>query len=267
MDLSNRTLIVFAAVTGMLVILAVTLTLMDPPQAPQVDASPNVSIIPVVSRTGGSEVSPSGPLTVRRSGGRAGTASLLCDTFRSQRPFEGGVARFPDVPLGDCAIVLDGTDRAYEPVFPGDNLRCQPDGIATECTGGLAASRAARVTITSDLEGTIALDGDELGAIPVFGAPVKIGRRELRLMFPSGESTTWSLLVQPDQNIRVHFPDPFAVGDFLGEPDEELTPAPAPPAVPAPPAPAPEPVRAPERTVEAPPSDAPTGGGLIPVSP
>ncbi len=283
MDLPNRTLVLFAILTAALVALAVIVTfgVGQPPVEVQT-GPPSVAIIPTVVRTGGTAVDPRGPLSVRRSSGRASTATLACDTFKSQRPFENGVAVFPSVPLGECSITLDGTEHEYEPVFPGDQLSCGPDGFTTECTGGLAASRAARVTVTSDLEGVVEVDGDQLGAIPVFGAPMKIGRREVRVIFPSGEATSWSLVVLPDQNIRVHFPDPYEDA-MMGIPVAPVTnpsygstrpgPDPAPtgdvePSQAAADAdtslPVPDQSRVPARSDEAPP---PTGGLLAPGSP
>jgi hypothetical protein len=206
-DLSNRTLALFGTFTAVLAVLAIVVTLrVDVSSAPSDAADQGVSVRPVVTRTGGTDVEPKGPLVVRLGSGRSSTARLTCELFRSQRPFERGAVTFPTVPLGECSILLEGTTTSYSPVFPGDTLTCGIAGDATECTGGLAASRAARVEVTSDRAGMAYIDDVAVGPVPV-SHEVKIGRRALKVAFDDGTYASWSLVVLPDQAITVHFPE------------------------------------------------------------
>jgi len=213
-DLSNRTLVVFGLFTAVLVALAALVTFGTQPSASvSLASTAPAAIIPTVTRTGGSTPEARGPVVVRRAAGRTANATLTCGTFRTQRAFDAGVAGFPRVPGGECSVLVDGTSEPYEPVFAGDRLSCRAEGVRTSCTGGMAANHAARLTVTSDSDGTVELDGQRLGEIPLFGASARVGLRQLRVVFPSGRSASWALVVMPDQNIRVHFPAPGSPTD------------------------------------------------------
>ena len=207
MQLSNRALLLFALFAAILAGTALWLEYgARPPVALAIDAPPP-PLIPTVRREGGREVAPSGPLRVRLEGGRASSATLSCDgVFRSQRPFERGAVAFPTIPLGQCSVMLQGTDVPYEPVYPGDQLACRNQDGITACSGGLAVSYAARVSIGSETAGEVYVDGEDAGRLPVSDHPVRVGKRLVVARFDDGTTASWTLVVSPDETIHMHFP-------------------------------------------------------------
>ena len=168
---------------------------------------PPAPIIPIVTRSGGRIVAPTGPLRISIRRGRVATATLSCGSmFRSQRSVQNGGIVFPTIPLGQCSVLLEGADIAYEPIFPGDRLSCWEDRGTTHCTGGIAASYAARVTVTADAPGALYIDGEFLGALPVENSPVRVGRRLVVVDFQHGPIANWTLTVSPDEQIEMRFP-------------------------------------------------------------
>ena len=208
MQLSNRTLALFALFTAMLAGTALWLEYGSrPPVAQTTEAAPPRPLLPDVSREGGREVAPAGPLRVRLRSGRSASATLSCDgVFRSQRPFERGSVAFPTIPLGQCHLRLQGADIPYEPVFPGDRLSCWNEDTTTQCRGGLAATYTARVSIDGAEPGTVFVDGEDLGPLPVEGHSVRVGKRLIIVQFEDGTMATWTLTVSPDETITMHFP-------------------------------------------------------------
>jgi len=135
------------------------------------------------------------------------TAMLVCDTYKSERSFEpDGQVTFPSVPVGNCGIRLSGTETQFAPVYPGDELDCEPVDAATRCTGAIAVERAGKVHITSDFQGSILVDGEEIGPVPVDEWPLPVGEHHIELVRDDGKSTSWTLRVAADEELWVHFP-------------------------------------------------------------
>lgn len=211
MEITNRSILVLVAVT--VVLLAIALLLALQPTAPPPRASPEAPapkrLIPQVTREGGETIESSGPLTVSlQRGASAETASLLCQMFRSERAFRRGVLQFPTIPLGDCALKLTGSEREYAPVFPGDRLSCRVHEGRTECTGGVAWEKAATVSVSSDLPGTLRLNGQEVGELPAVGLKLNVGGNLIEVALSDGSSHQWDLRVSPRERVQVHFPVP-----------------------------------------------------------
>lgn len=208
MQLTNRTLVLFALFSAALAGVALWLEYGQRTTVAEVtEAPPPAPLIPDVRRSGGRQIELGGPLRVAISRGRAMSAVLDCDgLFRAQRPVRSGGVVFPTIPLGQCSITLDGADIPYEPVFPGDRLSCSVDESTTVCTGGMAASYAASVSIAADEPGTVHIDSVSHGPLPVENAEVRVGRRLVMVEFDSGTSAIWTLTVAPDERIEMHFP-------------------------------------------------------------
>ncbi len=208
MQLSDRTLVLFAVFAAMLAATALWLEFSPRTQVAQTDGvPPPAPLIPAVTRSGGRDVQTSGPLRVGIRRGRVDAATLDCDgLFRAQRPTSGEGVVFPTIPLGQCHITLVGSDVSYEPVFPGDRLSCWIDDHTTLCTGGMAASYAARVSIAGDSPGMVSIDGEDLGTLPVENASVRVGKRLVIVTFDNGATAVWTLTVAPDEEIAMQFP-------------------------------------------------------------
>ncbi len=208
MQLSDRTLVLFAVFAAMLAATALWLEFRPRTTVAETNGGPPPApLIPVVTRSGGRDVGTAGPLRVGIRRGRVDAATLDCDgLFRAQRPTSSGRVVFPTIPLGQCHITLVGSDIPYEPVFPGDRLSCWIDDHTTLCSGGMAASYAARVSVAGDSPGTVSVDGVDLGALPVQNAPVRVGKRLVVVTFDEGATAVWTLTVAPDEEIAMHFP-------------------------------------------------------------
>lgn len=231
-NVSNRDLVVMATAAFVMAACAVLMTVNAVPgRAPAVQATTDtVAVFPEVVRRGGAPIDPQGPLIVRVVGAPPKSVLLTCDMFKAQRAFEGNVAWFSSLPLGDCALALEGS-RPWQPVYPGDDLRCSVKEGATVCTGGLATSRAARLTVESAIPADLFVDDLPLGPLPVRDHSLRVGQRALRLAYPDGRFARYALVVEPDQTIRVTFPVPAGMASHP-------LPASVPKAPPPPPRPA-----------------------------
>ncbi len=264
MQITNRDLALMAASAFVVMAAAVLLTAsrMSRPE-PTAPLSPDlVTVRPEVQRTGGSRLDPRGPLTVRLT--RPGEHVLVtCDLFKAQRSVTGGAATFSTLPVGDCALSVDGA-RPYGPVYPGDVLRCGVGEGVTRCTGGLATSRAATVAITSDAPAELFVDGDAVGPLPV-RTTMRVGQRELRIAYPDGRHARYRLVVEPDQQVKLSFPAPSG---YEPEEAEAAPPAPRTPAIASRPIRASEPAQPIAAQAEAPEPAAPprTGASTEPGS-
>ena len=246
MEISNRSLIILLVVTVVLVVGAAVLTfgaklkaaVEGPPPLP----SAEVDVLPEVHRSGGTHIEAYGPATVTLLPDvDTRSAQIQCAMYRAERPLveERGGARgfaFEAIPFGtssgDCHLLLSNSSIPYGPVFPGDELTCSITDEKTTCTGGLAETKAATVSVKSTLPGVLQIDGDPMGALPLEGLRMKVGVRELAVHLNDGRSMKWALTVQPDEIIKILFPDPGGVVPVQEAP-------PAPPIAPVAPAPAP----------------------------
>lgn len=216
MDISNRSLVLLLILTLMLVGAAAALTVgltystaPPPPDVVATVASDEIRVVPEVIRRGGQKIDPKGPLIVEVAKGTiAPSALLVCDMYKSERPFYQGGMGFETIPFGDCSVKLSGTDHAYSPVYPGDRLICATVDRKTECTGGIAAEKAGVVTIQAAVDGILWVDDEELGPLPLEAQRLKVGRRDLVLKFSDGRYMKWALVVQPEEEIDVYFPWP-----------------------------------------------------------
>lgn len=216
MNISNRNIVVLAIVTLMLVIGAIALSLAPEPAAqPQAQAPRQLDFHfrPEVVRRGGRKVETEGPLVVRveRSGDYE-SAMLVCDLYKSERPFDSGRVVFPTIPFGECSVRLIGTEIPYAPVYPGDTLNCVGIDGQTQCTGGVAARKAAQVSVRSELPGSLELDGDPFGPLPLENLRMKVGERHLAVRLDDGRTLRWKLVVKPEEVIEVYFGSPDAEG-------------------------------------------------------
>jgi hypothetical protein len=236
-DISNRSLAILLAITVLLIVGAGALTMRGtlapllgitqgekPPEKPP-------SLLPLVTRDGGKDLHPEGPLVLTLvKGQQAPTATLACGRqpgkdvrvasdmeargaapYRSERPFYQGKLGWDSVPDGDCSVKLAGTETAYGPVFPGDELECEADQKkATRCTGGLAAAHSGIVAVASALPGSLEVDGDDFGHLPLPSLKLRVGKRALVVHLDDGRTLEWTLGVQPDERISVSFPSPDA---------------------------------------------------------
>jgi hypothetical protein len=219
-NISNRSIVVLAVVTLLLVVGAGILTLMPaapPPQAvSQLSSRPmDFHFKPSVVRRGGRKVETEGPLVVNvERTADYETAMLVCDMYISERPFTEGTVVFPTIPFGECSLRLVGTEVPYAPVYPGDTLACVGIDGQTQCTGGVAARRAAQVSVRSELPGTLELDGDPFGALPLENLRMKVGERHIAVKLDDGRTLRWKLVVKPEEMIDVYFASPdVAVAD------------------------------------------------------
>lgn len=261
MEISNRSLIILLLVTVVLVVGAAVLTfgsklraaVEGPPPLP----SSQVDVLPEVHRSGGTHIEAYGPATVTLGPDvDTRSAQIQCAMYKAERPIveEKSGARgfaFEAIPFGtssgDCFLTLSGATSPYGPVFPGDALTCVITDGKTICTGGLAETKAATVSVKSTLPGVLQIDGDAMGALPLEALRVKVGVRELAVLLNDGRSMKWQLTVQPDEIIKILFPDP---GGLPATPPAPVPPPAAPPIAPpveapAPVAPAPAPVAPP----------------------
>lgn len=209
LQVTNRELIILATAAFVVAACAVLMTVSATPnRTVQVQATTDtLAVMPRVTRTGGALIDPQGPLTVRATGKVPPSVLLTCDMFKAQRMFVGNRAYFSSLPLGDCAVALEGT-RPWQPVYPGDDLRCRIDDDATVCTGGLATSRAGRMSVESAVPAVLWVDQERVGPLPVRDRKVPVGRRALKLEYSDGRFARYSLVVDPDQVVDVVFPVP-----------------------------------------------------------
>lgn len=211
MDISNRALALLAVSAFALSALAVLMTIYAVPVSSELPPPPSdrLQVMPAVTRSGGTPIEAVGPLIVRlQPGQRARTAHLGCDLFKAERRIYDGFVDFPSLPLGDCALTLQGARTGFGPVFPGDRLRCRIEEGATVCEGGLATSRAARVSVTSDVPGELRIDGMTIGPVPRHDLPLTVGRRRISLHYADGRYVEWPLTVRPDERVSLRFPVP-----------------------------------------------------------
>jgi hypothetical protein len=216
LDISNRSLVLLLMITLVLVGFAGVLTAGLSMSASRITADVAVALAPetlvqphVERRGGGQTIDPQGPLLLKLgAGASAGSAMLVCDMYKSERPFVRGELAFPTLPYGDCSVRLSGTTTAYAPVYPGDALVCAGAEDVTQCTGGLAAEHAGTVSVTSALPGALSVDGEPLGRLPQTDLHLKIGRRQLEVTLEDGRTLRWSLIVQPGERVFVNFPSP-----------------------------------------------------------
>jgi len=206
---SNRDLVVMATAAFVVAACAVLMTVNAVPDRVREEHAPTdvVAVVPNVAREGGAPIDPQGPLTVRAIGTPPDSVLLTCDMFKAQRGFEGHLAWFSSLPVGDCALSF-GNARPWSPVYPGDSLACQVRDGSTECTGGLATSRAGRVSVTSATPADLYVDGALVGPLPARDLALRVGTRALRLAYADGRSARYALIIEPDQRIRVTFPSP-----------------------------------------------------------
>jgi hypothetical protein len=215
LDISNRSLILLLVITLVLVGAAAALTVgmslggstIEPPPPVVVQAT----VQPNVVRSGGKKIDVEGPLVVEVDKSLASppaSALLTCDMYKSERPFWEGGMGFPSIPFGNCTVLFSGTSVPYGPVFPGDRLVCSVAETKTVCTGGIAADKAGTLSVSSALPGTLEIDGEDLGALPLSNLKVKVGKRALVVHVTDGRTLSWALNVQPEEQIDVSFPDP-----------------------------------------------------------
>ncbi|MFT6142484.1 MAG: hypothetical protein ACJAZO_000639 [Myxococcota bacterium] len=70
----------------------------------------------------------------------------------------------------------------------------------------MAASYAARVSIDGGAPGTVSIDGNEVGTLPLRDASVRVGKRLVLVTFDDGPTAVWTLTVAPDEEIAMRFP-------------------------------------------------------------
>jgi hypothetical protein len=140
----------------------------------------------------------------------AGTATLTCTLVETKRAIVEGEVFWDQVPAdAACRLALVDT-TAYGPVFRGDRLVCAIEDNATVCTGGLATTGAAHVSVASALPGTLDVDGKDLGRLPLTSIQLEVGKRELVVNLDDGRTLRWTLNIQPNEQIGVAFPSPDA---------------------------------------------------------
>ena len=247
MDISNRSLVLLLVVTLVLVASAGVLTLGASLTSSTDDDADLVAtpvavttVVPRVERSGGKKIDPDGPLLVTTDeAGAVGTALLVCDMYKSERPFVKLQAVFPTIPFGTCNLTMSGTKSSYGPVYPGDELICSAAGGKTACSGGAAAANAATVSFTSVKPGSVDIDEASQGRLPVNDIKVNVGKRDLLLRLDDGRTFKWVLMVQPGETIHIAYPDPdggsgqllqpVAAGQPQAPQPEVVTPPPDPP--------------------------------------
>jgi hypothetical protein len=213
-DVSNRSLLLLLGITVLLVSGAAFLTLrsriqVEEPPAPTGPTS--VKILPDVSRQGGRDLHPTGVLIVTLEEGQsARSATLECPAIKSERPFFEMKLGWDSVPDANCTLRLDGTEAAFGPVYPSDELLCHADANRTVCTGGVASTHMAVMAVTSKLPGTLEVDGDDVGQLPLADISLRPGMRSLVVHLDDGRAMEWTLGVKPDEHVTVNFPSPDA---------------------------------------------------------
>lgn len=218
MEVSNRSLVLLLGVTLALLAGAIVLsidlsTLDDGPLQPGPDV---LQLMPEVRRSGAVVLDHEGPLlvNVRVDDGQPAptTALLQCESYKSERPVDPArsLVWYTSVPIGNCTLRLFESDAPYGPVYPGDELECRSLNGFTDCTGGQALEHAGVLSVTSATGGALALDGVELGPVPVSGIDAPVGRHVVEVTLDDGRVLMWNLIVHPDEEIHMRFPDPDA---------------------------------------------------------
>ncbi len=276
MEISNRSLILLLVVTVALVGGAAVLTfgakLRAAAEGPPPLPSTEVEVIPEVHRSGKTDILAYGPATVTVGPDvDVRSAQIQCAMYKAERPIveEKAGSRgfaFEAIPFGtssgDCFLTLSGATSAYGPVFPGDELTCLITDGKTICTGGQAETKAGTVSVKSTLPGVLQIDGEPFGPLPVEAVRVKVGTRELAVLLDDGRSMKWKLTVQPDETLKILFPNPDGAATPpavpVAPPPVEVPTAPAPPVeAPATPAPPVEAPAAPATPAPVPPAPVP----------
>ena len=215
--LSNRSLAIAAIVTILLTALAFWLWLRDA-RPDRTAASPDegpVEIPPEVYRSGGSTFSPRGPTVVAGEDGLS--VRLDCDGYKMQRTIVNGRATFTDVPSPGCMLTLgDGDPRPFQPIFPGDDVRCALDaeGAVVWCSGSLAEKHAGNIVAWSWGKGQVFINGELAGEVPIENVRLPVGRHTIEFIGEKARSR-WPLTVKADERIEIFFHAPTREGQVL----------------------------------------------------
>lgn len=213
MDLNNRTLMLLAAGTTALALLAYGLTFnlisVPTPEVPILveDISPTIEVtkpskLKLEDETGPVVIKADDPENVT-------TVMLQCGVYKRDLSFEKGQAVFTNVPPGtECTVTMRGTAQGYSPIFAGDTVTCMDLDQDSECIGGVAKDHPALLNLESDVKAEIYIDGDWFGTTPNPQVRVKPGRRTIKLKLPNGPELSWVRIFNPGESVRMHFPKP-----------------------------------------------------------
>ena len=197
--------------TILLVVLAVVATLWTP-VSDLIQGKDVVSVVkttsmqrPEVQRSGGFILNTTGPLAIALPKDRHVAVHLSCGLLKQIVDPQEGVARFDSIPNSNCTIRLDGTDKPYGPVFPGDWVSCEKSDGETVCQGGLAVRHGGKVSVKADYPANLELDGKRMGALPISNLPMSVGTHILLLTDDSGGRAKWSINVAAEETVNLHF--------------------------------------------------------------
>ena len=198
-------------VTVLLVVLAVVATLWTPIsdliEGPQVASVVKAKSMkrPIIKRSGGFVLNTTGPLAIALPKDRHVAVHLSCGLLEQIVEPQEGVARFDSIPNSNCTILLDGTDKPYGPVFPGDWLSCNKNEGETLCEGGLAERHAAKVSIKADYPAKLELDGVPMGSLPFTDLSMSVGTHIILLTDATGGRAKWSVNVAAEERVSLRF--------------------------------------------------------------
>lgn len=243
MQISNKTLLALLVAAVALVSTAVWLTL----RPPKVNTAPKVTpdqlvqqnvlaSPPTVTRQEGSGWVPEGPVTVNAESGLI--AKLDCDGLRKERAVTEGAARFETIPTAGCHLSLleatpdDGTAKPqastpFYPLLPGDEVTCIVEQSAasstTRCNDSLAEAHAATLVVTSGASGTVLIDGQVVGPVPVEGHRLPVGVHTVSFEGERGKKEH-PLTVKADEFVTIEFMMPLRDSPAPAEPPLQTDP-------------------------------------------
>jgi hypothetical protein len=198
-------------VTVLLVVLALVASLWTPVSG-LIEGTNVTSVVksksikrPIVQRSGGFVLNTTGPLAIALPNDRHVAVHLSCALLKQTVDPQEGVARFDSIPNSNCTILLDGTDKPYGPVFPGDWLSCGKKDGETVCKGGLAVRHSGKVSIKADYPAELELDGKRMGPLPFSNLPMSVGKHIILLTDDSGGRAKWSVNVAAEERVSLHF--------------------------------------------------------------
>ena len=151
----------------------------------------------------------SGPVTLKLAPGEKSLwARLTCPFFKSKKPLSNGEASFPEPPP-DCKLEIQGARTGYAAVYPGDRLVCGLDADRrVRCTGGVAQKYAGQLTVETLQPAAVFVDGKPVGKAPTQDMTTTVGPHAVRVQYESGFEQNWTIQVDPNERIRMRFPNP-----------------------------------------------------------
>lgn len=183
---------------------------------------------PELYRHGGTDLNPSGPVTVYAKEGLV--ASMNCDGLKLQRTIREGRATFQEIPPIACELSLGkGSPTPFTPIYRGDEVQCALDAEETMvwCTNSLAEKNAANVVFWSWGKGEVWLNGELVGEVPVENLKVPVGSHMIEFRGEKAHSRS-PLTTRAGEHIEVFFHSPSRPGQSLSRRPESATMMPKP---------------------------------------